>query len=112
VAAYCGSDLAMLERCSPVSHVGRCRWPVFIAIAEYENRHLDTYGLEFATRLASVQGHAPRIVQALGHNDSSIIAHFNSDEDWLGRQILAFLAAERRASGDQQARASFSASSI
>jgi acetyl esterase/lipase len=94
VAAYCGSDPVTLDRCSPVTHVGRCRWPVFIAIAEHENRHLDAYGLEFAGRLASVRGRAPRMVQALGHNHSSIIAHFNSGEDWLGRQILAFLAVE------------------
>jgi acetyl esterase len=94
VAAYCGSDPVTLDRCSPVNHVGRCRWPVFIAIAEYENRHLDAYGLEFAARLASVRGRAPRVVQALGHNHSSIIAHFNSGEDWLGHQILSFLYAE------------------
>jgi acetyl esterase/lipase len=93
VAAYCGNDPVTLERCSPVNHVGHCRWPVFIAIAEYENRHLDAYGLEFAARLASVQGQAPRVVQASGHNHNSIISHFNSGEDWLGRQMIAFLAA-------------------
>jgi acetyl esterase len=97
VAAYCGSDAVTLERCSPINHVGRCRWPVFIAIAEYENRHLDAYGLEFAVRLASVRGRAPRLVQMQGHNHSSIVAHFNSGEDELGRQILAFLAAEASA---------------
>ena len=50
---------------------------------------------EFAARLASASGKAPRLVQIQGHNHSSIIAHFNSGEDWLGRQILAFLAAAK-----------------
>ena len=95
VAAYCGSDPAVLERCSPVSHVAHCRWPVFIAIAEHENRHLDAYGLEFASRLAMVRGAAPRLLQLQGHNHSSIMAHFNSGEDQLGREVLAFLAAIR-----------------
>jgi acetyl esterase len=91
VAAYCGSDPAVLDRCSPINHVERCRWPVFIAIAEYENRHLDAYGLEFAARLAMARGRAPHVVQMQGHNHSSMMAHFNSGEDWLGREILAFL---------------------
>ncbi|MGY8706797.1 alpha/beta hydrolase [Bradyrhizobium sp. 18BD] len=98
VAAYCGSDPAVLERCSPINHVEHCRWPVFIAIAEHENRHLDAYGLEFAARLALTGGRTARVVQMQGHNHSSIMAHFNSGEDQLGREILAFLAANRKAS--------------
>jgi acetyl esterase/lipase len=98
VAAYCGSDPAVLERCSPVNHVEHCRWPVFIAIAEYENRHLDAYGLEFASRLAMVTGAAPRVLQLQGHNHSSIMAHFNSGEDQLGREILAFVASAKERS--------------
>lgn len=91
VAAYCGDDQAVLKRCSPVNHIERCRWPVFIAIAEYENRYLDAYGLEFASRLGMVRGQAPRLVQMLGHNHTSTVAHFNTGEEWLGRQILEFL---------------------
>lgn len=91
VAAYCGDDPAVLERCSPVTHIERCRWPVFVAIAEYENRYLDSYGLEFASRLGMVRGQAPRFVQMLGHNHTSTVAHFNTGEEWLGRQILEFL---------------------
>lgn len=91
VAAYCGDDQAVLDRCSPVNHIERCRWPVFIAIAEYENRYLDAYGLEFASRLGMVRGQAPRFVQMLGHNHTSTVAHFNTGEEWLGRQILEFL---------------------
>jgi len=98
-AAYSGNDAATIECCSPISHAGNCRWPVFIAFAEYENRRLDAYALEFAARLASARGMAPRVVQALGHNHYSIVAHFNSGDEWLGRQILAFLAAQDSPSG-------------
>lgn len=91
VAAYCGDDPAILERHSPVNHVEHCRWPVFIAIAEYENRYLNSYGLEFAARLGMIRGQAPHLVQMLGHNHTSTVAHFNTGEDWLGRQILEFL---------------------
>ncbi|MCW5685764.1 MAG: alpha/beta hydrolase [Pseudolabrys sp.] len=91
VAAYCGDDPAVLERCSPVNHVANARWPMLIAIAEYENRYLDAYGLEFASRLGDAQGRAPWFVQLRGHNHTSAVAHFNTDEDWFGRHILAFL---------------------
>jgi len=91
VAVYCGDDPALLDRRSPVNHVARCRWPIFVGIAEYENRYLDAYGLEFASRLALAGGHDYRFVQMLGHNHTSIVAHFNTAEDWLGRQILDFL---------------------
>jgi acetyl esterase/lipase len=92
VAAYCGDDPAVLERCSAITHVARCRWPVLIAIAEHENRHLDAYGLEFASRLAMINGRAPRLIQMQGHNHTSMVAHFNTGEDALGREIVKFLA--------------------
>ncbi|MGN6461076.1 MAG: alpha/beta hydrolase [Pseudolabrys sp.] len=91
VAAYCGDDPAVLERYSPVNHVANARWPMLIAIAEYENRYLDAYGLEFASRLGDAQGKAPWFVQLLGHNHTSAVAHFNTDDDWFGQHILAFL---------------------
>jgi len=92
VAAYAGDDPAALARRSAMTHVERCRWPVFVAIAEHENRYLDSYGLEFAARLGMARGEAPRIVQMLGHNHTSTVAHFNTQEEWLGRKLLAFLA--------------------
>lgn len=92
VVAYFGSDPATLAARSPLVHAERCRWPTMIAIAEYENRHLDTYGLEFAHRLAACKDKAPSVVQCRGHNHTSITAHFDTGDDDLGNAILAFLA--------------------
>jgi acetyl esterase/lipase len=92
VAAYCGDDdPAVLERCSPITYAQRCRWPVFVGIGEFENRLLDVYGLEFAHSVARSCGRAPRIVQMPGHNHTSMVAHFNTGEEALGREILSFL---------------------
>jgi hypothetical protein len=77
---------------SPITHAHRCALPVLVAIAEHENPLLDVYGLEFAHRLAQVRGQAPRIVQCAGHNHMSIMAHFDSGDDTLGREILQFWA--------------------
>ena len=61
-----------------------------IAIAEFENPHLDLYGAEFFQRASAARARKPRFVQMRKHNHTSMIAHFNSGEDYLGREILAF----------------------
>jgi acetyl esterase/lipase len=104
VAIYCGGDSPdLLKRYSPVSYVNRCRWPILLAVAEFENRHLDRYGYEFGAALASVQGHGSRLIRMPGHNHTSIVAHFNTAEETFGREILAFLSAIPRRSADEQA---------
>ena len=90
VAAYFGADAALDEIRSPTSHVARSAMPTLVAIAEHENPLLDVYGLEFAHRLAAVRGRAPRVLQLAGHNHMSMVAHFDSGEDLLGREIVAF----------------------
>jgi acetyl esterase/lipase len=97
VATYCGGDSPdLLARCSPISYVDRCRWPMLLAVAEYENRYLDTYGYEFAAALARVHGRGPRLIQMPGHNHTSMVAHFNTTEEFFGREILAFAESDFR----------------
>jgi acetyl esterase len=98
VAAYFGDDVSRYEARSPVTHAAGSDLPVFIVNAEFENPLLDLYGLELAHRIAIAQRRAPRYLQMAGHNHMSIMAHFNSGEEMLGREILAFFddATERR----------------
>jgi acetyl esterase/lipase len=91
VSAYCGDDPATLERLSAVSYAERLDLPVLVAFAEFENRHLDTYALEFAQRVSGRHRKAPRVIQLAGHNHTSIVAHFNTGEDVLGMEILSFI---------------------
>ncbi len=96
VRAYFGTDETRYAERSPLIHAARHPVPTMIAVAEYENRFLDDYGAAFFQRLLRERGVAPRFVQLRGHNHTSIVAHFNSGEDWLGREILAFMAAVPR----------------
>ncbi|WP_281718493.1 alpha/beta hydrolase [Pandoraea apista] len=96
VRAYFGPDEARYRERSPLTHAARSRVPTMIAIAEYENRFLDDYGAAFFLGLLRERGMAPRFVQMRGHNHTSIVAHFNSGEEWLGREILAFMASVPR----------------
>ncbi|MBB5460643.1 alpha/beta hydrolase [Paraburkholderia sp. Cpub6] len=96
VRAYFGADESRYAERSPLTHAARCDVPVMIAVAEYENRFLDDYGAAFFIELLRHRGVPPRFVQMRGHNHTSIVAHFNSGEEYLGREILAFVASAPR----------------
>ena len=94
VRAYFGDDIALYAARSPMRLADRpAGIPVFIAMAEFENPLLDVYALAFAHRLGAAGGRAPRVVQMRGHNHMSIMAHFNSGEEALGREMLDFFGA-------------------
>ncbi|OZI19052.1 hypothetical protein CAL26_15425 [Bordetella genomosp. 9] len=91
VEAYYGTDAARYDDVSAVTHAGAHSPPTMVAYAEYENPLIDLYCLELANRLAAAKRQSPRMAYARGHNHTSIIAHFNTGEDWLGREIMAFI---------------------
>jgi acetyl esterase len=93
VAEYYGPDASLYDDRSPVTHVNKQSPPTFIACAQFENPLIDVYCFELAYRLAAAKGHAPPLVWLKGHNHTSIIAHFNTTEDVLGRACLDFIAA-------------------
>lgn len=90
VRAYFGSDPDQLAQRSPVHHANRLTLPVFVVHAEFENPLLDLYALEFCHAVAQAQGRAPWHAVLADHNHVSVMAHFNTEEQWLGEQILAF----------------------
>lgn len=91
VVAYYGEDPQRYGADAPTAHVDAMPVPAMVVIAEFENPHLDTYALEFCYRLALRDGRAPRFVQVRDHNHTSIVAHLDTGDDSLGREILQFL---------------------
>jgi len=96
VEAYYGDDASLYDEVSPVTHVEAGSVPTFIAAAEFENPLIDVYCLELAYRLAAAKNYAPPFYWLKGHNHTSIIAHFNTAEDALGRACLAFMEQPQR----------------
>ena len=90
VRAYFGADAARYDVRSPVSHAARLDLPVLVINAQYDNPLLDVYGLEFALNLARARGVAPLHIALPDHNHVSIVAHFNTSEQWLGEEIVVF----------------------
>lgn len=91
VVAYFGSDASLLDVRSPVSHAESVKIPVLVANAEFENPLLDLYGLEYALALGRARGVAPVHISLMDHNHVSIMAHFNTEEHFLGDQIIGFI---------------------
>lgn len=91
VRAYFGDDETRYHERSPLTHVARSTVPLMIAVAEFENPYLDEYGVQFFLEALRHRGVPPRLIQLRGHNHTSIVAHFNSGEEYLGREILHFI---------------------
>jgi acetyl esterase/lipase len=90
VEAYYGTDSSVFDSVSANQHIS-ADLPVFVAFAEYENALLDIYCLELAHRIATLQGKAPAMHYARGHNHTSIVAQMNTDDDSLTPEIIAFI---------------------
>lgn len=91
VQAYFGDDASLYPLRSPATHAAHANLPVMIVIAQYENPYLDRYGVAFLQSLAETRGLMPRFLQMRKHNHTSIVAHFDSGEELLGREILDFM---------------------
>jgi acetyl esterase/lipase len=91
VRAYYGSPEAMAAG-SAVNHVHRDAPPTMIAVAQYENPLIDVHCVELLSRLTQARRRSPRFVWLPRHNHTSIVAHFNTAEDVLGRHVLEFIA--------------------
>ena len=90
VEAYFGVDSEKYEALSPIYKAGSINIPVLVVNAEYENPLLDLYGLEFALAVGRAKGVAPPHITLIDHNHVSIMAHFNTTEQYLGEQIVSF----------------------
>lgn len=91
IEAYYGTNTQTMIEGSPVTHITASDTPVMIAVAEYENPLIDLHCAEMFHGLTLANRRAPRFIWMAGHNHASIIAHFNTAEDTLGRQILDFI---------------------
>jgi acetyl esterase len=94
--AYFGDDPSQYKNRSTINHVrDGVHVPVFIVISEYEQTGLDVFGAELLAALCVRDGACPRFARLNGHNHMSEVLAFNTPDEYLGREILDFMARGR-----------------
>jgi acetyl esterase len=90
--AYFGTDAAQYPVRSPINHIKTAApIPTFIVIAEYDNPDLDTQGALLFAALCERDRACPRFKRLEWHNHLSMVYHFNTADDALGREIIEFM---------------------
>jgi acetyl esterase/lipase len=90
--AYFGSDPAQYADRSALTHIGGAKIPTFVVIAQYENPGLDVSGAELYAALCKRDRACPRFTRMVLHNHLSMVHHFNTADEAMGREILDFIA--------------------
>lgn len=92
VQAYFGSDRAQYAARSPISHIASAvAIPTFLIIAEYDSPELDVQGALLFVALCERDRACPRFTRMERHNHLSMVYQFNTADDALGREIIAFI---------------------
>lgn len=93
VAAYFGKDESQFANRSPITHVGKSKVPLFIAMAELDPVFLATESLELAQVVCKRDGKCPRFIWLKGHNHISEMASFDTPDRELGETIVNWIGA-------------------
>lgn len=92
VSQYFGSDPAQYPSRSIISHVATSRIPVMLAISQFDQQNLvATTGELFVALCNRDGGRCPRLVQLKYHNHLSEVRHFNTADDYFGKEILEWI---------------------
>jgi acetyl esterase len=94
--AYFGDDPSQYAARSPITHLrDGAKVPAFVVVTEYDNPGIDVRGAELFAALCARDGTCPRFIRLLGHNHLSEVLAFNTPDDYLGREIVDFIARGR-----------------
>jgi len=93
VEAYFGKDPARYPSRSVVNHVHGSKVPVMLLLTEFDQLNLAaTTGELFVALCKRDGGRCPRFVQLKYHNHGTEYHHFNTGDDYLGREILEWIS--------------------
>jgi len=106
VAEYFGTDPNRFESRSVASHVADSHVPIMIVVSEHDQVNLATTSGELFVALCKRDGgRCPRLLQLKYHNHASEFYHFNTQDDYLGKEIIEWtregFGVDRHADGRQ-----------
>jgi len=93
VHAYFGKDPELYPSRSSANHVSGSNVPVMLLLTEFDQLNLTaTTGELFVALCKRDGGKCPRFIQLKYHNHGSEYHHFNTGEDYLGREIIEWVS--------------------
>lgn len=93
VQAYFGKDPETYASRSVINHINGSKVPVMLLLTEFDQLNLAaTTGELFAALCKRDAGRCPRFIQLKYHNHGTEYHHFNTGDDYLGREILEWIS--------------------
>lgn len=93
VTQYFGSDPSQYASRSVTTHVTESRVPIMLVMSEFDQLNLAaTTGELFVALCQRDGGKCPRLLQLKYHNHSSEFTHFNTSDDYFGKEIIEWIA--------------------
>jgi acetyl esterase/lipase len=90
--AYYGADGSKHPGMSSLPGLLESPIPLLFAIAEFEPAMFEDQARIVVDAWMTRHGHWPNFIRMAGHNHLTATLHLNTDDDLLGRQLLAFMA--------------------
>jgi acetyl esterase/lipase len=91
VKAYFGSDEALYEDRSPMSHANAGNVPVLLTVSEHDPAMFGAQTFELAAALTRRSGKCAQLVWLAGHNHASTAFSVGTADDALGPLMLDFI---------------------
>lgn len=91
-AAYYGADASAYASMSPLPGLVESDVPILFVLTEFDPPMFEKQALLTIQAWVEKHGVWPDFVRLMGHNHLTSTFHMNTADDYLGRQILAFMA--------------------
>ncbi len=92
---YFGEDASKYDDMSSIRNLPGRKIPIFVAYAELDPAPIQAQNMMLIEGLFERDKMLPTVKEVIGHNHISIIRHFNTGDQSLGPDILAFIAAQK-----------------
>jgi triacylglycerol lipase len=89
---YFGEDGARYGEMSSLPGLLESRIPVLFVLTEFDPKPFEQQALKLVEAWFARHGRWPDFIRLMGHNHLTSTMHMNTEDDYLGRQILAFMA--------------------
>lgn len=93
---YFGEDAERYAERSTIDGLIETSIPWMAVLAEHDPPDFEKQALQLVSRYHARHGRWPNLIRLMGHNHFTASLHLNTPDDYLGRQLLDFMAQTKR----------------